>query len=105
MANKERRQVGLKPQKMYKHFHWRAPLVVLSIFVQPNHFSASKFSSQGGAALVRSLSMNSGGKKMAYDVMLNSATDAGLVHDVTNIDYQTQNGSGHGRLSATFKRR
>ena len=78
-------------------------MVVLSIFVQPNHFSASKFSSQGGAALVRSLSMNSGGKKMAYDVMLNSATDAGLVHDVTNIDYQTQNGSTHGHVFVTAK--
>ena len=43
-------------------------------------------------------------KKGGYDVMFTSVTHAGLVHDVADTDSQTENGSAHSRVFATFKR-
>ena len=37
--------------------------------------------------------------------MYTPATHVGLVHDVTDTDYLTQNGRAQGRVFATFKRR
>ena len=56
---------------------------------------------QGAAMLVRSLLMKSR-KRLVHDVM--SATHPCCVHDVTDTDYQTQNGGSYGRVFATFKR-
>ena len=42
---------------------------------------------------------------LVYDVMYTSVTHVGLIHDVTQTDYPTQNGSAHYRVFATFKRR
>ena len=47
--------------------------------------------------VVRSLPMKKEG--LAHDVMYSSPTVADLVHDVTDTDHRTQNGSIQGRVS------
>ena len=54
--------------------------------------------------LVRFLQMKSR-KRMSHDVFDTFTPHSGLVHDVTNTDCWAQNGSTHGRVLATFKRR
>ena len=44
-------------------------------------------------------------KWLAHDVIDTHAAHASLVHDVKDKDCRTQNGSVHGRVFATFKRR
>ena len=59
--------------------------------------------SQGAAILVCSLPMRSG-KRLAYDVFDTSINHADLVHDVTDTDCRSQNGTTHGCVFVTFKR-
>ena len=44
-------------------------------------------------------------KELTHAVMDILTTHAGLVHDITDTDCQTQNGSGHGRAFASLERR
>ena len=81
---------------------------ILSLFYQYSWITEVLFSFEfdvlrAQAMLVHSLPMKSR-ERLVHDVMpYNSAIHAGLVHDVTDTDCMTQNGSAHGPVFATFK--
>ena len=75
-------------------------MTVLSVLTLQKYFVASYVSA---TMFVHSLPMKSR-ERLAQDVVDPCATHDGLVHDDTNTESQTQNGSAHGLIFATFKR-
>ena len=67
-------------------------------------FFASNFSSSRRGSLSSLFAKEEKKKRLAHDEADICATHAGFVHDVEDIDYQTQNGSACGHVFATFKR-
>ena len=102
-ADKRRRRLARKREKMQILPSAGLIFLVLLMPIQKKQFFFLWiWASQDAAMLVCSLSMKRR-KMLAYYVCNTFATNAGLVHGVTDTDCWTQNGSSHDRVFATFK--
>lgn len=62
------------------------------------YFFGSNLSPPGAAMLTHTLITNEEQKTVSVCIINTCATNASLVHDVTNTDSQTQNGCVHGHI-------
>ena len=75
----------------------------LSVFIQQKYFFfAVNLAPADTVLLVHALPVKSR-KRLAHDVTDSWVSLVSVVHDVTNTDCQTQNGSSHSCASATLK--